>query len=327
MGNRIYDVNHMDELLTIPDINILINGLKEKKPFIAENDRTLYPEHKTHKELSHKVHEVSLQFEEIFDEIRENGKIPINEIEADIIPTIVQAAEIPHIFHLFKEMQMKNEYTYRHNISVGVIATYIGKWLGLSKKELSKLTLAATLHDIGKTMIPESILNKPGKLTQLEYDEMKRHTTYGYELIKRTQGLPQSIALVALQHHEREDGQGYPMGIKGDNTHYFSKIVAIADIFDAMSSKRVYHEAIPFFEVISQMKESVFGKLNPTILLLFLNKLMETLVGKDVELSNLQRGTILMIHPYEPLQALVKTDEGIIDLRKEKMLQIVQVIC
>ena len=170
---------------------------------------------------------------------------------------------------------MKNEYTYRHNICVGVIATYIGKWLGLSEEELSKLTLAATLHDIGKTMISGSILNKPGKLTELEYEEMKHHTIYGYRLIKKIPGLHPSIALTALQHHEREDGQGYPLGINGYHIHSFSKIVAIADIFHAMSSHRVYHEAIPFYEVIAQMKENVFGKLNPEILLVFLNKMME----------------------------------------------------
>ena len=322
--NRRYNLNNMEEWLTVTEIDTLINALKTKST--SDEKRIGIPKYKSVTEISQQVHEVSLQFEDIFEEIRENGKIPIKEIEADIIPTIVQAAEIPHIYHLFKEMQKKNEYTFRHNICVGVIATNIGKWLGLSKKELSKLTLAATLHDIGKTMIPESILNKPGKLTEVEYEEMKRHTIYGYKLIKNIHVLPQSISLVALQHHEREDGRGYPMRLKGENIHYFSKIVAIADIFHAMSSKRVYHEAIPFFEVISQMKDSVFGKLNPTILLLFLNKLMDTLVGKEIELSNLQRGKIIMIHPYDPLHALVKTDEGIIDLSKKKDLKIVQVI-
>lgn len=324
MGNRMYDLNNMNELLSIAEIDKLIHALESKKT--SKEHRTSFSNHKSTSDISQKLNEGSRLFEGIFEEIREGGTIPIHEIEANIIPTIVQAAEIPHIFHLFEEMRMKNEYTYRHNICVGVIATYIGKWLGLSKKELSILTLAATLHDIGKTMIPISILDKPGKLTEIEYIEMKRHAIYGYNLIKRIHGLPQSIALVALQHHEREDGHGYPLGLKGENIHYFSKIVAIADIFHAMSSKRVYHEATPLFEVISQMKDSVFGKLNSTILLLFLNKLMETLVGKDVELSNLQTGTIIRIDPYDPLCALVKTDKEIIDLRKATDVKIVQVI-
>ncbi|WP_230157046.1 HD domain-containing phosphohydrolase [Peribacillus sp. Bi96] len=81
-------------------------------------------------------------------------------------------------------MQTKNEYTYNHNIGVGIIGTYLGMKLGLSKESLSELTLAATLHDVGKTSIPESILEKSGKLTATEYEEMKRHTIYGYELLK-----------------------------------------------------------------------------------------------------------------------------------------------
>lgn len=312
--NRIYNLD-MNYLLKIPEIDNIIRDL------ITEEDvkkGELF-------QISQKINEVSQQFEEVFEEIQKNENIPIAVIKEDIIPTIVEAAKIPHIFHLFKELQMKNEYTYRHNICVGVIATYIGKWIGLSEEDLSKLTLAATLHDIGKTMISGSILNKPGKLTELEYEEMKRHTIYGYRLIKKTPGLHPSIALTALQHHEREDGQGYPLGITGDYIHPFSKIVAIADIFHAMSSNRVYHEAIPFYEVIAQMKENIFGKLDPEILLVFLNKMMGSLVGKDVKLSTQQRGIIIMIHPYDPLYALVKTDEGIIDLKENKEVKIVQV--
>ena len=315
--NRKYDLD-MNDLLSIPEIDIIIRDLHIVNTEIDEKEKNLF-------QISQKVNEVSQQFEEVFEEIQKNENLPIDVIKEDIIPTIVQAAEIPHIFHLFKELQMKNEYTYRHNICVGVIATYIGKWLGLPEKDLSKLTLAATLHDIGKTMIPGSILNKPGKLTELEYEEMKRHTIYGYRLIKKTPGLHPSIALTALQHHEREDGQGYPLGINGHNIHIFSKIVAIADIFHAMSSNRVYHDAIPFYKIISQMQENIFGKLDPEILLVFLNKMMGSLVGKDVKLSTLQRGTIIMIHPYDPLNALVKTDKGIIDLKENKEVKIVHV--
>ncbi|MFF2586309.1 HD-GYP domain-containing protein [Peribacillus butanolivorans] len=130
-------------------------------------------------------------------------------------------------------MQEKNEYTYKHNIGVGIIATYLGTKLGLSKESLSDLTMAAILHDVGKTRIPERLLEKTGKLTATEYDEIKRHTIYGYELLKSIPGIPPSIALTALQHHEREDGQGYPHKLKGSNIYYLSKIVAIADVFHA----------------------------------------------------------------------------------------------
>ncbi|MFE4350446.1 HD-GYP domain-containing protein [Peribacillus butanolivorans] len=87
-------------------------------------------------------------------------------------------------------MQEKNEYTYKHNIGVGIIATYLGTKLGLSKESLSDLTMAAILHDVGKTRIPERLLEKTGKLTATEYDEIKRHTIYGYELLKSIPGIP-----------------------------------------------------------------------------------------------------------------------------------------
>lgn len=306
----------MTEILTIPEIDSLLRDLNTES-----EDKTLFQRHN----ISYKIDELSDHFQNVFQDIQRNKEIPIASIETEFIPAITQATEIPHIYHLFKELQVKSEYTYRHNICVGIIATLIGKWLELSENELSNLTLAATLHDIGKTLIPESILNKPGKLTELEYEEMKQHTIYGYRLIKRVQGLHPSIALTALQHHEREDGQGYPLRINGNYMHLFSKIVAIADIFHAMSSNRVYHDAIPFYEVISQMKENIFGKLDPKILLVFLNKMMETLVGKEVELSNLKRGIVIMIPPYEPLHALVKTNEGIIDLKVHKDVKIVRV--
>lgn len=303
-------------LLSIPMIDLMIRDLDGEQ---IESTFTF------RKNISEKVNALSQQFEHVFSEIKKNESIPIQMIETDIIPTIKKAAEIPHIYYLFKELEMKSEYTYQHNIAVGIIATLIGKWLKLPEKELSKLTVAATLHDIGKTMIPESILNKPGKLTEKEYEEMKKHTIYGYRLIKKIPRIDPSIALTALQHHEREDGQGYPMEIKGDHIHHFSKIVAIADVFHAMSSKRIYHDAMPFYEVMSQMKQSLFGKLNPEILLVFLHNMMETLVGKVVELSNFQQGTIIMTHPYDPLHVLMKTDEGIIDLRENQDVKIVRV--
>ncbi|MCO0596651.1 HD-GYP domain-containing protein [Peribacillus butanolivorans] len=202
----------------------------------------------------------------------------------------------------------------------------MGTKLGLSKESLSDLTLAAILHDVGKTRIPERLLEKPGKLTATEYEEIKRHTIYGYELLKSIPGIPPSIALTALQHHEREDGQGYPHKLKGSNIYYLSKIVAIADVFHAMSSDRVYHQAMPFYKVIEQMNRDVFGKFNPKMLLVFINQLMGTLVGKEVMLTNQQIGTIIMINPYEPLKVLMKTKSGIIDLRLEKELQIERII-
>ncbi|TKG97704.1 HD-GYP domain-containing protein [Peribacillus simplex] len=270
-----------------------------------------------------------MQIKNIFQDIRKEGKIQLENVEvikAEVAPVIAQAAKNPDVYYLFEELQANNEYTYKHNIGVGIIATYLGMKLGLSKENLSALTLGATLHDVGKTRIPDCILEKPSKLTAAEYEEMKRHAIYGYELLKNIPGIPPSIALIALQHHEREDGKGYPHGLMGNDIHHHSKIVAIADVFHAMSSNRVYHQAMPFYKVIEQMNSDKFGKFNPEILLEFVNRLMSTLVGKEVTLTNGRNGTIIMINPYDPLKVLLKTSSGIMDLRMEKEWQIERII-
>src|SRR5690606_23577733 len=153
---------------------------------------------------------------------------------------IQNVSENTNVLQLFVALQAKDDYTYRHNIAVGALANLIGNWMNLDHQALMQLTTAALLHDVGKVLISESILNKPGKLTDEEYAIMKKHTIYGYEILNDTVGISHRQALVALQHHERMNGSGYPMGIKRDNIDLFSRIVAVADIFHAMTSNRVY---------------------------------------------------------------------------------------
>ncbi|MBT2649339.1 HD-GYP domain-containing protein [Bacillus sp. ISL-34] len=315
--------NKANPPLTIPEIDFIMEQLKKGESSLTEDH--VQPRVKIHE----KINKASIQIKNIFQDICIEGKIQLEKIEvikAEVAPVIAEAAKNPDIYYLFEELQANKEYTNRHNIGVGIIATYLGMKLGLSKENLSALTLAATLHDVGKTRIPESILEKPGKLTAAEYEEMKRHTIYGYELLKNIPGIPPSIALTALQHHEREDGKGYPLGLKGNDIHHHSKIVAIADVFHAMSSNRVYHQAMPFYKVIEQMNSDMFGKFNPEMLLEFVSRLMSTLVGKEVTLTNGRIGTIIMINPYDPLKVLLKTSTGIMDLRMEKEWQIERII-
>lgn len=264
------------------------------------------------------VQQATEQVKEIFHYAHSHNRIPLIDVRNKIVPAIQQATENPNLYMLFLTLQSKDDYTFRHNIGVGVIATLIGKWLNFSEADLNLLTLAATLHDIGKTKIPDEILNKPDKYTDKEYEMMKKHTIYGYELIKNTVGVSHRLALVALQHHEREDGGGYPFGLKSEGIDFFSKIVAIADVFHAMSSNRVYHDAAPFYLVLEQMKEGIFGKFHPTTMSLFLKRIMESLVGNDVILSDGRMGKILMINPFDPTKPVIQIGKQVIDLSRER---------
>lgn len=310
--------------LSNQEIEFLLDSIRKNQDRSVVDETN--PIRETLEEITNKIDQASKQMEEIFEIVSRTGVVPVEEIKNDILPAIRQAAEIPHIYHLFYELKSKDEYTYRHTVCVGIIATLIGKWLKLSQSELFDLSLGATLHDIGKARIPADILNKPGRLTQDEYREMKRHTVYGYNLLRNIPDLNEKVAIIALQHHEREDGGGYPFSLRSGKIDRLAKIVAIADVYHAMSSSRVYHQAEPFHIVISQMQNDVFGKFDPEIMMVFLYRIMDSLVGRRVLLSSGEEGTILMVDPYEPLRALIRCEDTLIDLRLNRGLRISRVL-
>jgi len=279
------------------------------------------------KELTRKVDEASSQVEEIFQFVRKKDTIPIKEVTRDLIPIIRQASEVPHVYYLFKELQEKDEYTYRHNICVAVISAMLAKWLGFNEDQIHEIELAGLFHDIGKTKIPYYLLHKQSRLSPREFEEMKKHTIYGYKLIQNTSYLSEEVALVALQHHERMDGGGYPFHLKSEKIHPYAKIISVADVFHALSSERIYHKAMPFYQVITHLNDTLHGRFDPHTIIVFLNKMTETLVGKKVQLNNGQLGTILMNNQYRPLRSVILLESGeIIDLQKQPDLHIEKVI-
>ncbi|MFC6650486.1 HD-GYP domain-containing protein [Paenibacillus rhizoplanae] len=274
------------------------------------------------------VDDCTASMENIFEQLRytKTKRLPMIELRNEVLPFIQQVSEKNDFFGILSALQTKDDYTYRHNVAVGIISTLLGKWLKLKPDELSMLTIAATLHDIGKIMIPAEILTKPGPLSEDEYALMKKHTTYGYEMIRDTVGTTHMQALVALQHHERMDGSGYPFGVLGHRITDFSKIVAVADIFHAMTSDRFYRTAAPLYEVLKQIDENVYGKLDPYICSVFINKLMQSMIGNEVLLTDGQIGKIIMILAHDPLRPLVNIGEDFIDLSRHRQLGIVRVL-
>ncbi|BBH22395.1 HD family phosphohydrolase [Paenibacillus baekrokdamisoli] len=262
---------------------------------------------------------------ELFQSIRTSGKIPLLDIQKNILPAVQQASEQANVFQLFEAVKATDEYTYQHNIGVGILSTLIGRWLHLTESEIAILSLAATLHDIGKVKVPIEILNKPGKLTDDEFALIKKHTVYGYELLKDTIGIDQRIPLVALQHHERNDGKGYPLGLKEGKIEFFSRIVAVADIFHAMSSKRPYHDPLPFHEIVGQMRRGIFGELDPSIVSVFLANIVKRMVGENVVLTDGRVGEVVSLNPHNIETPFIKVNEEFIDLSKRNDIQIKEI--
>lgn len=171
-------------------------------------------------------------------------------------------------------IETKDEYTRGHSHRVGEYAALIARELGWSQEEIINLKNTADLHDIGKIGVPDTILNKPTKLTEDEYIIIKDHTVIGAEILKNITLIPHA-AEVARSHHERYDGTGYPDGLKGEDIPLYARVIAVADSYDAMSSRRIYRSALSRQEICEEIRSNQGKQFDPVIAEVFLRLLTE----------------------------------------------------
>ncbi|WP_243112011.1 HD-GYP domain-containing protein [Butyrivibrio sp. CB08] len=174
----------------------------------------------------------------------------------------ILASEVSAAFA--KVIDMKDPYTNGHSERVAKYTAMIAKEMGYDAETVEKYYRIGLLHDVGKVGIRNAVLNKPGKLTDEEYDEIKSHTLKGYEVLKDISVVPE-LAIGALAHHERHDGNGYPNGLSGDEIPPAARIIAVADSFDAMYSDRKYRKGLDFEKAISRIREASGTQLNPEV--------------------------------------------------------------
>lgn len=203
----------------------------------------------------------------------------------------------------------------------------IAKKTGFNEKQMLEVSLAALLHNIGMVNIPENVLNKPLALTSEEFQLIQQHPTFGYQLLKKQNGLSNDVLLAVLQHHEREDGSGYPYGFQADKIHEYAKMIAIADMYFAMCAQRPYKKAMSPFTVVETLKTDSFGRLNPALVHHFIELVSASLsVGKRVRLNNGQIGEIVYIDKNALTRPTVNVAGRIVDLQKAKSLSIDEVL-
>jgi HD-GYP domain-containing protein (c-di-GMP phosphodiesterase class II) len=181
----------------------------------------------------------------------------------------------------------------------------MGKNLELDNKNLFRLGLGAILHDIGKGKIPTEILLKPGPLTEEEFNIMKSHTTYGYEIIKNSSNLDMVTANIALQHHEHWDGNGYPLHLKENDINVFARIVTICDIYDALTANRVYRGRILPHEAAEYIINSNGVIADPSLTKNFVQNVAMYPIGATVLLSTGEIGRVSEIHNAMPLRPVI----------------------
>lgn len=230
-----------------------------------------------------------------------------------------------NLFDMLHHMRDYDDSTFVHCINVALICNAFGRWLNLDDYELETLTLCGLLHDIGKLDIPDEIIKKPNKLTDEEYEIIKQHPYKGYQILSK-QKMDPRIAQAALLHHERCDGLGYPLGFDSSKIIDFAKIVSIADVYDAMTSPRVYRQALCPFYVIKHIESEGVQKYDPHFFLTFMEQILQTYINCNVRLSNGQVGTVIFINKNDLAYPVVNIDGTCIDLSINKDIEIDAII-
>ena len=215
---------------------------------------------------------------------------------------------------------------YRHGVNVSALCSLLGMWLNMSVKQINLLVYSAILHDCGKIKLNSELLNKPESLTDAEYKEIKKHSVFGYDMVKKLQYIDKSVSYGVLMHHERVDGSGYPLGLKGDEIHPFAKIIAIADVFDAINSDRGYKNKKTPFEALRIVKEESLGRLDYEYVQVFLEHIISYYMGEEVLLNNGDRCKILQMNINNIQRPLLLKDGEFIDLAKHKELYIEEIL-
>lgn len=292
------------------------SGIEKKRTGVNKNELGFY------KQFDKAVS----KFKALMLRVQGGQNVPVLEVREVISPLLQQIREQPKLLLALQNISDEDSYAFEHSIAVGIYSYMIARWMKIPEREWMQVALAGTLLDVGKTKIDQRILKKPGKLTAEEFEEMKQHTVYGYQVIRTSPGLNEGVALAALQHHEREDGSGYPLGLPGNKLHVYSKIVAVADVFHAMSSNRIYKKALSPFAVVEQLIQDSFGKLDPTIVHTFVYEITQLSVGMGVELNDGTIGKIIFIERNQPTRPLIEANGKIINLKDERHLSIVRML-
>lgn len=218
-----------------------------------------------------------------------------------------------NIFELLLYTQWHEDSIFSHSVNVALIAYALAGWVHYSEEEQSVAVACGLFHDIGKLLVPPGILQKPERLSPTEFEIIKTHTTEGYHILKHMP-INSHIKAAALMHHEKCDGSGYPYGLKGDAIDPFAKLITIADIYEAMTSVRVYRNSICPFQVISHFEENGLDKYDNEYILAFLQNTANAYTNHKVTLSNGLEGTVVFINKEHTSQPTVHVADEFWDL-------------
>lgn len=275
-------------------------------------------------ETFEKIHkDIQTTFERVLNVEEE---IDTREVTSQLEYLIVEAGNNYDLLNMLLDIGEESDSIYQHSIQVSMLSRVIGSWLELPEEDIALLGVAGLFHDIGKCKINAEILNKEGQLSRTEYELVRQHAIMGYKIVK-DKDIDIRIKQAVLSHHERCDGSGYPLGIKADGIGQFARIVAIADVYAAMTAKRPYRDrSYSPFEVVNYLEQDGFGKFDSKYLINFLSHILDSYIHRQARLNNGVIGEIVFINKANLSRPLLKIPSGYLDLSLNPDLSIVEIM-
>lgn len=245
------------------------------------------------------------------------------KVVKDIVQTFYKYDDI---FTVLKMIRSDEVYEMTHTSSMAVISVLLAKWVNLPHQKIYTLVQAAYLSDLGKALVPKEILNKKGTLSEEEHMVMQSHVAFTQDILEQSGGFSGEVIHIAATHHERLNGSGYPYNMDKEGINQLSRIVAVADTYHALISKRPYREAYSVFEATEMLWNMSYNELDTKVIERLVKFITSFWVGGEVMLSNGMKGKVVMANKFDKFRPLVEVDSGFIDLSHDRSCKIVDVV-
>lgn len=243
---------------------------------------------------------------DVIHQVRAGHGIDVKQTQ-DVSHTLIEEVlQAPDAIMNLMDIKSFDDYTFTHNVNVATISLLIGLTMGLSREDMEDLGTGGMLHDVGKLKVPLSILNKDGKLTDQEFAEMKSHPTYGYDILVKSKGISERARMIALQHHEKFQGGGYPKKLKGTEISLFARICAVADVYDALTTDRPYRVAMSPYEAMKILTAGMDNHFDPKVLGAFIRKFSLYPTGSLITLNDGSIALVLRNNPSSVIRPVLK---------------------
>jgi putative nucleotidyltransferase with HDIG domain len=263
-----------------------------------------------------------VKIKDTFLSVKHRKAVIIEDYEP-IVNSFLESSKMGrNLIAYMKIVDNKDDYIFQHSLSVCVLSILMGRWLGYDEANLKILGLSAILHDIGKIVLPDGILNKSDKLTPEEYNIVKNHTRMGFQILRNSKAPDEIIPNTALTHHERVDGKGYPFGLQGTALNEKVRIVSICDVFDAVTSERPYKKQLNPLRGFKVISDNSYKGLDPYLCKVFLNNGAAAFHGYTASLSDGRMGKIIRISPENPTKPWIVNGTQLINLEAVSDLEV-----